>query len=103
MEQLDIKMVKGQESIKETYSEDELKKLLRRPEKDAYCEWRSWAVINWILATGNRAKTVCNVKMQDINIPDGEIILRETKKQKSPGDSNEYRVVFCFKTVYPRF
>ena len=82
MEQLDIKMVKGQESIKETYSEDELKKLLRRPEKDAYCEWRSWAVINWILATGNRAKTVCNVKMQDINIPDGEIILRETKNKR---------------------
>lgn len=81
-EKIDIKMVKGQESIKEVYSEEELKLLLEKPKGDSYCEWRCWAIINWILATGNRARTVCNVKMKDVNLSDGEILLMQTKNKK---------------------
>lgn len=82
MEPLSIKLVKGQESVKETYSEDELTLLLKKPQKDFYCEWRTWAIIHWILATGNREKTVCDIQMQDINMKEKEIVLRHTKNKK---------------------
>ena len=79
---IEVKLVKGQETVKETYSEEELKALLEKPKGDSYCEWRCWAIINWILATGNREKTVCNVRMRDINLPDEEIVLQQTKNKK---------------------
>ena len=79
---IEVKLVKGQETVKETYSEEELKALLEKPQGDSYCEWRCWAIINWILATGNREKTVCNVRMRDINLPDEEIVLQQTKNKK---------------------
>lgn len=79
---IEVKLVKGQETVKETYSEEELKALLEKPQRDSYCEWRCWAIINWILATGNREKTICNVRMRDINLPDEEIVLKQTKNKK---------------------
>lgn len=82
-EKIEIKLIKSQESVKETYTEDELKKLLLAPTGDDYCSWRSWAIINWILATGNRERTVCNIKMCDLNILEHEIILQHTKNKKA--------------------
>lgn len=82
-EKIEINMVKGQEIIKETYSQDELRALLQKPTNDNYCDWRSWAVINWILATGNREKTVCNIKMKDINLHEKEIVLSATKNKRA--------------------
>ncbi|MDY5665079.1 MAG: tyrosine-type recombinase/integrase [Blautia sp.] len=82
MEKIEIKLIKGQEDTKETYTDEELKILLAKPQNSNYCEWRSWAVINWILATGNREKTICSLKMKDINMQEREIILRHTKNKK---------------------
>lgn len=82
-EKIEVKLIKGQESVKETYTEDELKKLLEMPEGDSFCSWRCWAMINWILATGNRERTVCNVRMCDLNISEKEIVLQQTKNKKA--------------------
>ena len=79
---MEIKLIKAQEVIKETYSEEELRKLLIPPITSNYCEWRSWAVVNWILATGNRERTVCHVRMCDIDLQEKEIILQQTKNKK---------------------
>lgn len=81
-EKIEIKLIKEQEVIKETYTEEELQKLLMPPTTDNYCEWRSWSIINWILATGNRERTVCHIKMCDINFHEKEIILQQTKNKK---------------------
>lgn len=83
MEKIEVKMVKGQEVFKETYTDEELQLLLEKPRTDKYCEWRSWAVINWILATGNREMTICNIKIGDINIVDKEILIRRAKNKKT--------------------
>ena len=45
-EKIDIKLIKAQEVIKETYSEEELQKLLVEPKENTFTPWRSWAVIN---------------------------------------------------------
>lgn len=82
-EKVEVKLVKTQETVKETYTDEELKKLLAVPEGDDYCSWRSWAMINWMLATGNRETTICNVRMCDINISEQEIIIQKTKNRKA--------------------
>lgn len=83
LEKVPIKLIKLQETVKETYTDEELKKLLVQPVTDDYCEWRSWAVVNWILATANREKTVCSIRMCDLNIPEKEIILPHLKNKKA--------------------
>jgi len=79
-----IKLVTQQQTIKETYTDEEKMKLIARPSKNAtFVEWRCWAVINFILATGQRAGTVCEMCLGDINYSKGEITIRKTKTNKA--------------------
>lgn len=79
-----ISLVKEQEVIVETYTHKELKTLLKKPaKKEDFREWRMWAIINYILATGNRAATVRNLRLQDIDFQAKEITLTHTKNKKS--------------------
>ena len=83
-EKVDIAMVKGQEAIIEVYTEEEVKKLLEQPKKNAsFVEWRTWAIVNWILATGNRIETIVNIKIGDVHFGRDEIIIREQKNKKA--------------------
>lgn len=79
-----VEMVKGQEEPLKTFTDDELDKLLEKPKRSAlFTEWRTYTIINWILATGNRARTICNVKIGDVDFINRKIILRETKAKKA--------------------
>lgn len=79
-----IELVKHQEESFKMFSDEELLALLERPKKnDNYATWRSWAVVNWVLGTGNRAATIVNVKIGDINYNRKEITLRHTKNKKA--------------------
>lgn len=79
-----IKLVTQQQTIKETYSDEECMKLLARPHKNAsYVEWRSWAIVNWILATGHRASTVVSITLGALNFRKGEIYVEQTKTNKA--------------------
>lgn len=102
-EKIEIKFVKGQETVKETYTEEELKMLLQMPVEDNYCAWRSWAIINWILATGNRERTICNIRICDLNISEKEIILRETKNKKAQIIPMSSELVVVIKTFLREF
>ena len=82
-EDIKIQLVKGQEAVKETYTEEELQKLIARPhEGDSFAMWRDWAVINWILGTGHRANTIVNMKIGDVHFGRKEIVIREQKNKK---------------------
>ena len=75
-----IKLVKEEIPIKETYTDKELERLLVKPKKTAsFTEWRTWTVENWVLATGNRAATICAVKLGDLDYEAREIHIRRTK------------------------
>lgn len=79
-----IHLVKEQEVIVDTYTREELKALLKKPKKkDDFREWRTWAIINYILATGNRAATVRNIKMEDVDFKSKEVILAHTKNKRA--------------------
>lgn len=81
---LRIKEVEVQEEKPKDFSEEDIMALLEKPRRnDSFVEWRTWAVVNWVLATGNRAATVCEVRLDDISFSKKEIVLRHTKNKKA--------------------
>ena len=72
-----------QEGVKH-FSDDDLLLLLEKPrKKDSFVVWRTWAIVNWCLATGNREATICEVKTTDIDFKRKEIKLRHTKNKEA--------------------
>lgn len=78
-----IKMVKNQESHKPPYTDEEIEKLLEMPQSDSWTDYRSWAIVNYLISTGNRASTVINIKISDIDFNDGYIKLAHTKNKQA--------------------
>ena len=79
-----IKMVEGQEEPLKMFEDEELEALLEKPKRnEGFASYRTWAIVSWVLATGNRASTICDVKIGDINFKHKEISLRHTKNKKT--------------------
>lgn len=73
-----------QEEAPKAFSDEELELLLEKPRKNAlFTEWRTYTIVNWVLGTGNRAATICDVKIGDINFTKKEITLGHTKNKKA--------------------
>lgn len=82
-----IKQVSGQDEGIKYFKEEYIKTLLEKPKKsDTFGEWRTWAIVNWVMATGNRGATICEVKIEDIDFKRKIIRLRHTKNK-------EYQVI----------
>lgn len=78
-----IPQLKGQEEPIKLFTDEQINALLEKPrKKDNFVTWRTWAIVNWVLGTGNRAATVCEVKIEDINFKAKQIALRHTKNKK---------------------
>lgn len=78
-----IIMIKAIKKIKETYTDGELNILLKKPDmkKCRFAEYRNWAFINYLLATGNRVGTILNIKIEDIDFENDTVILKKTKNR----------------------
>ena len=85
IKQFSVKLLKADEAIKETYTSDEIKLLLEKPnlKKCDFSEYRNWAITCYLLATGNRLGTVCELKNKDIDFESGTIHLRKVKTRKA--------------------
>ena len=81
IEELSIKLLKDDAELKEPYTDAELRKLIARPKSNRWAEYRSWAMINYLVATGNRARTIVNIKISDINFDENTIHLRAMKNR----------------------
>lgn len=80
-----IKLPKADERIKETYTDEELKKLLKKPNL-RHCEfneYKMWVFSNYLLATGNRISTVLNLKIADLDFDNAIIQLNKVKNRKA--------------------
>lgn len=82
LEAFPISLIKEDETLKEPYTEAELQKLLKQPQTSSWAEWRTWAVINLLVATGVRASTVVNIKVSDVDFEHNIIRLRKLKNRK---------------------
>ena len=80
-----ISQIEGQEEQLKLFPDDELELLLEKPERsnNKFTDWRTWAVVNWVLGTGNRASTIVDVQIGDIDFRKKEIALRHTKNKKA--------------------
>ena len=80
---VEVPKIKEKETVKETYSDEELELLLKRPPADcSFCEYRNWVIINFLLNSGCRAATVRNIQNRDVNLADSQVIFRHTKNGK---------------------
>ena len=79
-----IRLIKAEKKIKQTYTDDELKRLLKKPDmlSCTFSEYKTWVFINYLIGTGNRISTALNVKIGDINFDSNVIDLRHTKNRK---------------------
>lgn len=78
-----IELRKTQETGIKHFTEAEVEVLLKKPKPEAsFVTWRTWAIINYVMATGNRASTICNVKLRDIDFDNRYITLTHTKSKK---------------------
>jgi len=79
-----VQLPKIDEVVKQTYTDQEIALLLKKPDmKQAeFCEYRNWTLVNFMLATGNRASTIINIKIEDVDFDSGNIILRVLKGRK---------------------
>lgn len=77
---LNIPIYRTKETVKETYTDEELMRLLQKPDAaSGFCAYRNWVIINFLLDGGCRAATVRNIQNQDVDLERRQIILRHTK------------------------
>ena len=79
-----LELLKADKEIKETYTDEELALLLKKPniKQCDFTEYRNWVIVNYLLATGNRVSTVANIQIKDIDFAGGMIRLTKTKNRQ---------------------
>lgn len=84
IDNFEVNLLSHQEEPPKCFSDDELKLLMEKPRpRDSFSEWRTWAIVSWVLGTGNRAATICSIRMRDVNFKRKEINLPHTKNKKA--------------------
>ena len=79
-----IKLIKAEKKIKETYTDDELIRLLQKPDVDncSFSTYKTWTFENFLIGTGARISTALDIKIEDIHFNSGMIALKKTKNRK---------------------
>lgn len=84
MQEFKIQNYKFDKTIVQTYTNEELKILLKKPNmaKCSFVEYRTWVVENFLLATGCRVHSLVNIKNKDIDFENAVVYLSTTKNRK---------------------
>jgi integrase/recombinase XerD len=109
LQSFEIKLIKQEKLVKETYSDIDIAKLVKKPDLKncLFSEYRNWVMVQYFLETGNRLNTVINIKVGDVDISASMAVLKTTKNRKqmySPMGNSlvkvlaEYIRVWGFKT-----
>lgn len=84
MQRFKVHLIKAEKKLKETYTNEELMRLLEKPDMDScsFGTYKTWVFENYLLATGNRISSAMGLHISDIDFASGLIILRRTKNRK---------------------
>lgn len=84
MNKFEITLIKAEKKAKETYSESELKVLLKKPnlKNTSFTDYRNWVIVNFLIATGVRVRTLINIKIGDIDFQSETVKYTVTKNRK---------------------
>lgn len=82
--EFEINIVKPDEYVKETYSEDDIQKLIKKSNLKtcSFVEYRNWVLVQYLLETGNRVNTFVRIKVKDIDFDNGLVLLYTPKNHK---------------------
>lgn len=84
-EPIKITEIEVQEGLPKMYTDEEIATMLEKPRPgDGFSDWRSWAIVSTVYATGLRASTLCALKIENINFQREEIII-DKQKNKNAG------------------
>ncbi|MHC1746946.1 MAG: tyrosine-type recombinase/integrase [Cellulosilyticaceae bacterium] len=83
MRKIKVQMIRVDKEVKETYSHEQIAKLLKKPnlKKCTFAEYRNWMLVNWFISTGNRLSTVTNIKIGDLDLNNQLVTLKHTKNR----------------------
>lgn len=71
-----------QDTPPKTFTDDEVNRLLRKPkDMDNFFDVRGWVVASIICATGMRSASLRNLRIRDVDMMNGYIVLSHTKKR----------------------
>ncbi len=84
VESFKMQAIKTDASHVETYTEDELKCLLQKPniKKCKFIEYQCWGMTNFLFSTGIRQRSLMNIQVKDIDFDNNVVTVRVTKNRK---------------------
>lgn len=79
-----VRMIKTEKKLKEVYSDEELKKLLEKPDMDScnFATYRTWTFENFLLGSGMRLSSALNVRISDLDFDNMLITIRKVKNRR---------------------
>lgn len=84
MDAIKIPMPRVEETVKETYTQEEMKLLLAKPQGSNWVEYRDWVMVNYFFSTGQRLSSVLNIKVKELDLANHTVKLawNKDKRQK---------------------
>jgi len=79
-----MKAIKVDVHSVETYTEEELSLLLKKPNIRAcrYLEYQCWVMTNFLFSTGVRQRSLINVKVKDLDFENSMVMISVTKNRR---------------------
>jgi len=79
-----MQAIKVDKNTVETYSDEELKKLLRKPDmkKCSFIEYQCWVMSVFLFSTGVRQRSLMNIKVCDLDFDNNVVHVAVTKNRK---------------------
>lgn len=79
-----MQAIKVDKNTVETYSDEELKKLLRKPDmkKCSFIEYQCWVMSVFLFSTGVRQRSLMNIKVGDLDFDNNVVHVAVTKNRK---------------------
>lgn len=78
-ERFKVTVPKAQSNIKQTYTEQELKALLKDPRACSYSTYQTWVFINFCISTGLRLSSMLYIQKKDYEPTEQTVIVNHTK------------------------
>ncbi|WP_445440990.1 tyrosine-type recombinase/integrase [Clostridium beijerinckii] len=84
IEKFNINAPKFDRQIIPTYSDEDLKKLLKKPnmKKCDFIEYRNYMICQFFMSVGCRTRTLINIKIKDLDFDNNVVYLNVTKNRK---------------------
>lgn len=84
LEKFSIRLAKADKQPIDTYTDDELRVLLKKPniKECSFTEYKSWVIVNFFLSTGVRQNSLANIKIKDLDFDNNMVHVNVTKNRK---------------------